>query len=187
MNHHFAGTFGGARASNASLMFLRRFPPVGAALAAACVLFPATASAGDEFVSPVRIGFMANHRIAAGLVGLGLGAAKERVGFEAFGRAVMSKELTLGIGGARGNYAFVAKNQFHFGVDAGASVGAGRFHAGKSGVLVAAEPGLFARFITKKAGAIHLDLHWWQPFVYRHKDLYGAAMLSIGWSPFFEN
>ncbi|MCA9711255.1 MAG: hypothetical protein KDK70_35785 [Myxococcales bacterium] len=157
---------------------------MGTAVAAVLAL-PSIASA-DEMLSPISLGAVANRDFQAATVGFGMGPYDDKLHLLFFGRAAVGPTLNAGMGGVSGGYAFVERDHFHFGVDLGVSVGGGRYRGAGAGVLAAAEPGLFMRFLSEKIGAIHVNAGWYQPVYVRHDGVGGAAMLSLAWSPFYD-
>ena len=157
-----------------------------AALAVMLTL-PGTARANsEEVLHPISLGAIGNRQLQASTLGFGIGPTKDRVHLLFRGRAMLGPAISAGTGGVSGGYALVKREHVHFGIDLGISVGGGRYHGRSAGLLAAAEPGLFVRVVTEKVGILHIDGAWYQPLYVRAGHLGGAAMLSIGWSPFFE-
>lgn len=98
---------------------------------------------------------------------------------------MVSPRLSAGMGGVKGGYAFVEKPHVHFGLEFGVSAGGGRLDRRSAGLLAAVEPGLFVRLVAEKIGAIHIDAGWYQPLLIKPDGIRGAAMLTLGWSPFY--
>lgn len=151
------------------------------------VLAPArpAAAGGSEALTPISLGAAGNRDFQAATVGFGIGPYEDQLHFLFHGRAMVGPQLSAGMGGAKGGYAFVEREHVHFGVDLGVSVGGGRYRGRRAGVLAAAEPSLFLRLVSEKIGAVHFDLGWYQPVYVPAGGVGGAAMLSIAWSPFF--
>jgi hypothetical protein len=163
---------------------LRSFLPA-AALASALV-FPCLAHAGsDDMLMPISVGGIGNRDLQASTIGFGVGPREDRLHFLFHGRAMVSPRLSAGTGGVKGGFAFVDKPHVHFGVEFGVSAGGGRIDRHSAGLLAAVEPGLFVRLLSDKAGAFHIDGGWYQPLLIRRDGVRGAAMISLGWSPFY--
>jgi len=135
---------------------------------------------------PISLGAVGNRDFRAATVGFGIGPYEDRLHFLFRGRAMVGPLLSAGVGGVSGGYAFVEREHVHFGIDLGISAGSGRYRGHKAGLLAAAEPSLFLRFVSEKIGAIHFDAGWYQPVYIPHDGVGGAAMLSIAWSPFYD-
>lgn len=157
---------------------------LGAPLVAALTL-PSTAQA-EDLLSPISLGAWVNRDVQASTLGFGMGPHEDGVDLLFFGRAVVGPTLRAGMGGVSGGFAFVEREHVHFGVRAGVSVGGGRIRDAKAGLLANVEPGLLVRFVSEKIGVIHLDAAWVQPLYIPKGGVKGAAMLSIGWSPFYD-
>lgn len=158
----------------------------GAAVLA--VLAPCSVASADEGVmSPISLGVMGNRDFQAATVGFGIGPHDEKVSLLFHGRAAVGPVLSAGMGGVTGGYDFIDGEHVQFGVNLGVSMGGGRFRGSSTGLLAAAEPGLFLRLLSEKIGAVHFDAGWYQPVYVREGGVGGAAMLSIAWSPFFDD
>ncbi len=165
----------------------RTIPSLASAAALAVVLaVPGSALAGSaEFIHPISLGAVGNRQLQASTLGFAFGPTEDRVHLLFRGRAMLGPAISAGTGGVSGGVALVKREHVHFGIDLGVSVGGGRYHGRRAGLLAAAEPSLFVRVLTEKIGVLHVDAAWYQPLYVRPGHLGGAAMLSIGWSPFF--
>ena len=134
---------------------------------------------------PISVGALGNRQLRATTVGFGIGPYEDRLHFLFHARAMLRPDLSAGVGGVRGGYAFVEREHVHFGIDLGVSAGGGVYRKRSLGLLAAVEPGLFVRLVSERIGAVHFDAGWYQPIVVRSHGIRGAAMLSIAWSPFF--
>lgn len=156
-------------------------------VAAAAVVAAQPALAKDGVLTPISAGTLVGPRLQASTLGLGLGAYDDGRGLEAIGRAALGPGVMIGMGGARGSFNFVDEDRVHFGASLAATFGGGRYRGERTPLLAAAEPGLFLRFITRKAGAVQLNAAWYQPVWMPPGAIRGGLLASIAWHPMFED
>lgn len=151
------------------------------------LLTPTTARADDaEVLLPVKGGVLYGRDLRAGIVETGLGGAKNKIEFMAFGRAGIGPDLSLGWGGVRIGLVLNRDDRVQLGLAGAVSAGGGKYRKRNAGLLAAAEPGLFARILFERL-AVQVRADWYQPLYMRQGGVGWGALGTIAILPRFDS
>jgi|GEM_PF-2232810 len=155
------------------------------ALMGSVSLWCSDARADDHGLFPVGGGVIVSRDGPASFVTSGLGMEKKGVSVEALGRAVVTQHRSLGLGGVRGGFALLDRKEFQFGLSTAVTVGGGRERGRPVGLVVAAEPGFFARYVPSKKIAFGFGVAWMQPLRVAPEGVQPGVVLTLSVLPGF--